>query len=122
MLVDEKRLYHLIVEQLKRKRREDLISQAELGAQAGLQHSSIANIEAGKQRVSLHSLYDLCNALDLEPREILPTIAEVMEPEVRGPVTIFGKTLIVTEKTAKAMLKVARKSIGKTTKKSGADK
>lgn len=48
---------------------------AERGVQ--LKRASIANIEKGKQRVMLHTLYEIAEVLKVDVAKLLPTIAEV---------------------------------------------
>lgn len=42
-----------------------------------LSRSAVANIENGRQRISIHHLYHLARALDVEPAELLPTSSEL---------------------------------------------
>ena len=39
--------------------------------------TSITNIESGRQRAGLHVIYALCEALEVDPLEILPRPSEV---------------------------------------------
>lgn len=41
-------------------------SQGQVANQVGLSRASLANIEAGRQKVLVHQLFDLAKALDLE--------------------------------------------------------
>ena len=52
---------------------------AEALAERGIQlkRASIANIENGKQRVMLHSLYEIAELLKVEISMLLPSIAEI---------------------------------------------
>lgn len=77
--LDIERLYSHISERLKARRDEKHITQELLARRSGVARSSIANFEKGRQRLPLHSLYQLCAALDIEPGSVLPTIAEIAE-------------------------------------------
>lgn len=56
-----------------RRRRDGLaMTQATLGERIGLTRSSVANLEAGRQRVPLHVLHVLADALEVAPQELLP--------------------------------------------------
>lgn len=58
---------------LIRKRRKDAgLSQDDLAGRVGLARTSITNIEQGRQHVSLHVLYQLSNAVGVQPHELLP--------------------------------------------------
>ncbi|MCI0393111.1 MAG: helix-turn-helix domain-containing protein [Acidobacteria bacterium] len=63
-------LGHLI-EDVRTKRK---LSKAALGRrlQPELSRASIANIESGKQRVLVHTLIEIANALDVELSELIP--------------------------------------------------
>ena len=55
-----------------RRARGERFSQAELARQIGMSRGSIANIEAGHQRVPLHVLTVLARELSVEPASLLP--------------------------------------------------
>ena len=48
------------------------LSQSMLARRIGFTRSSIANLEAGRQRVALHLFVSLAQALGIEPAELLP--------------------------------------------------
>src|SRR6266702_2871930 len=48
------------------------ISQDVLAQRVGLTRSSIANLEAGRQRIALHLFVAICRALDKDVCELLP--------------------------------------------------
>lgn len=81
-MIDDGRLYRLLGERL-RKLREELVTpegrmtQAALAASVGLERTSITNIEKGTQKVSLHVLYSLCEALHVKITDILPAAVDV---------------------------------------------
>lgn len=80
MNVNEDLLYEQIGDRLRTRRREFDLTQSEVAETAGLLRTTIANIEAGRQRVSLHVLYKLCTILNLEVTEILPATTEIVAP------------------------------------------
>lgn len=47
----------------------------------GLTRTTITNMEAGRQRVSLHVFYDICEQLGAEPREVLPTLDDLAQSQ-----------------------------------------
>lgn len=79
MQLDKERLYTLIHEKLTACRDAKRMTQELLARRSGVARSSIANFESGRQRLPLHSLYQLCAALDIEVTSLLPTIIEVTQ-------------------------------------------
>ncbi len=57
---------------ISQKRKGTHLNQAALGGKVGLSRTSITNIECGRQQVAVHMLYELANALGVEPHELLP--------------------------------------------------
>jgi transcriptional regulator with XRE-family HTH domain len=55
-----------------RQTREGRLSQAQLARQMRLSRGSIANIEAGRQRIPLHVLLVLARELGVEPEALIP--------------------------------------------------
>ena len=91
MHINDELLYNLIGQRLKARREELGYSQAWLADRVGLIRTSITNIEAGRQKLPLHSLYEICLTLDVDPIEVLPTTGEVGTHE-REEVVIDEKT------------------------------
>jgi transcriptional regulator with XRE-family HTH domain len=48
------------------------VSQTQLANLIGFNRSSVANLEAGRQRIALHLFFLIAEALDARPEEILP--------------------------------------------------
>ena len=57
------------------------MSQADIAPGVGLSRTSVANIERGRQRMSLHLLMEFARALEVEPCDLLPTVHP--EPDVK---------------------------------------
>ncbi len=73
-----KDLYQIIGSRVKELR--DLkggLTQADLSAKTNINRATISNIESGKQQVSLHYLYLIAKALDVEAKELLPSVSEI---------------------------------------------
>ena len=64
---------------LAEKRRESGITQADLGRRVGLVRTTIANLEAGRQSVSLPLLYRIVQSLGNDLAAFLPPIETGME-------------------------------------------
>ena len=78
---DSERLYELIGQKVERQRREERLSQTQLAQRCGFARGSIANIESGKQRPTLHTLWSLANALRIDMRSLLPSPDEFQMSE-----------------------------------------
>ena len=53
------------------------MSQLEIGKILGLSRSAVANLETGKQKVSLHNVYALCDHLSLDLTDVLPSVKDM---------------------------------------------
>ena len=59
------------------------LTQAEVAASVGLTRTSVSNIEKGRQKMLLHSLYDFAGALGIEPASLLPQVTQTQRlPEL----------------------------------------
>jgi transcriptional regulator with XRE-family HTH domain len=69
------RLYRLLGQYIKSARLQRHLTQEELAAYVGLTRTSINNIEHGRQRIQIHTLYALADALQTRPAALLPRAA-----------------------------------------------
>lgn len=97
MQVNETLLYNLIGESVRRQRIRVDMTQAQLANAVGVLRTSIANIEAGRQKPPLHLLYKLCMEFGVEVADILPGNAVITQPTV---ITIEGTPKEELPKTA----------------------
>jgi DNA-binding XRE family transcriptional regulator len=67
------------------------MTQDQLAAKIGVTRTSITNIEAGTQKLSIYLLYSIAISLELEISSILPLVSEV-EQEPSETVHIEGFT------------------------------
>src|SRR6266702_6732015 len=102
MQVDESLLYNLIGTTIKQQRRKADMTQEQLADEVGVLRTSITNIEAGRQKLPLHLLYEVCIALGLEIATILPSNADVSQPVTKS-ISIDGVTREVPPKTAELL-------------------
>lgn len=72
-------LYRTIGSVIRAKRRQRDWSQEVLAEKLKISRGTLANIEAGRQRVLVHQLYAIAAAFELKPAELLP-----------APVTVTG--------------------------------
>jgi transcriptional regulator with XRE-family HTH domain len=97
--MDEKKLYKGLGEMIAARRNKMELNQAELAKQVNMSRASIANIEVGRQRVLVHQLYLLAEALELTdgPRSLLPIARAVSTdtlPMPEGGLTVKQKSQI----------------------------
>ncbi|MGC9954508.1 MAG: helix-turn-helix transcriptional regulator [Rhizomicrobium sp.] len=66
MTMSEMELYRRLGRAVAVRREELGLTQQQVGAQLGLSRASVANIENGRQRIMIHQLFGLTNALKLD--------------------------------------------------------
>jgi len=72
-------LYIAIGLKIKEIRQKKDMSQEIFARLLNLTRASIANIEQGRQRVTLHLIYDICKITDVNITDILPVIQKEEE-------------------------------------------
>jgi transcriptional regulator with XRE-family HTH domain len=100
-MIDSQRLYVLIGERVRRLRdaQTPRMSQEDLARILDLKRTSITNIERGNQKLTLDTLYRLCERFGLAVQEMMPPVSEVTHAEGRS-VTVGGESQDVGMKTA----------------------
>ncbi len=63
--------YQRLGRAIKEARRRRKLTQAALASAVGLTRTSISNIEKGRQKILLHTFYDIAQAVAVEPAELL---------------------------------------------------
>jgi transcriptional regulator with XRE-family HTH domain len=85
-ILEESKLYGIVGERIRMARRSctPLVRQEDVANRSDgqLSRSSVANIEAGRQSVTLHQLYRIAEILNVEPRVLLPERHLVFEGAV----------------------------------------
>lgn len=66
------RVYRLFGSRVRALREEQNVTQEELANRVALSRTSITNIERGRQRVMLHQMLDIAQALDADPSKLVP--------------------------------------------------
>jgi len=109
-MIDEKRLYQALGERIRRLREsrsgERRMTQAELARLVGLERTSITNIERGNQKVPLHVIYRVCEALGITITDALPSVIEVQRLDDEIPLQeleFSGETLKAPPLVAEAV-------------------
>ena len=64
--------YREFGDRLRAARKAKGVSQVDVSKDVGLSRTSVANIERGRQRLSLHLLMEFARVLDVEPSDLLP--------------------------------------------------
>ena len=80
MHIDARLLYDSVRQRIKAIRTAEAdtsLSQSELGEVLGVKRSTVANIESGTQRASLHNVYEICAHYNLELSDFLPSVADL---------------------------------------------
>jgi transcriptional regulator with XRE-family HTH domain len=80
---DQGAFYSQVGEKIRERRGKNL-SQEALAMAVGLTRSSISNIEKGRQKLLLHTLIDIANALNVEAAALLPSRAAEVRIEDVG--------------------------------------
>ena len=65
-------VYWQIGRRIRRAREACGTTQDVLASRAHLTRASVSNIEAGRQRVTIHALLEMAVALDVDPASLLP--------------------------------------------------
>lgn len=99
MQINENFLYQQIGKRIRELRDNAKLTQGQLADAVGVLRTSITNIEAGRQKAPLHVLYGVCNVLNVEVAEILPTRSEVVQTNARS-IEIGGRVNTVPPKSA----------------------
>jgi DNA-binding XRE family transcriptional regulator len=100
-MLDEKKLFVLIGERIRQLRRmqSPQMNQERLGKLLGLTRTSITNIERGKQKLTVDTLFKLCEMFSVEVSEIVPTLSEVAVAPAKQ-VMVGGQSFDVPAKAA----------------------
>jgi transcriptional regulator with XRE-family HTH domain len=90
--MDDMELYRVLGQNVARLRKAKELTQAEVATAIGLTRASLANIETGRQKVLLHHVFMLANAL--ECASILDLIPKSFTFAGEDqPVTVHGSPL-----------------------------
>ena len=68
---DQDQLYRAVGAKIREIRNERGLKQETVAASIGLTRTSLANIEGGRQRLLLHTLFDIASVLDTTVEELL---------------------------------------------------
>lgn len=94
-MIDERRLFQEVGQKIRRLRSAPSggraqLTQAQLAEMVGLERTSITNIERGNQKVPLHVLYRICEALRVPISDLMPAVAEVQQAHAEASLEEFS--------------------------------
>lgn len=103
-------LYEIIGHRISELRKLNNHNQQQLADKIGLGRSSIANIESGRQQVSLHVIYRISQVYNAEVHSLIPKVSEVASKvslELSNVNEVFKKQNVgdVTQKQILELLK-----------------
>jgi transcriptional regulator with XRE-family HTH domain len=100
-MFDNAKLYATLGERILRLRRmqSPLMSQERLAGILGLTRTSVTNIERGKQKVTLDTIYRLCETFGIQVSDLMPTLADISRPADQS-VVVGGQSYALSSKTA----------------------
>lgn len=77
--LDEKRLYTLLGANIRTARTKVGLNQDDLAGKIGLLRTSVANIESGRQKPTLGTIYRVCLGLNVSLNDILPPLEDCVQ-------------------------------------------
>jgi transcriptional regulator with XRE-family HTH domain len=97
---DRDALYTYIGRRIRALRLAKGLSQEQVAQAADISRPHMTNLEGGVRSIPVHTLYDVCMALEVEVIEVLPTIGEIKQHRFE-PMEIGGTVLRLPPKAAK---------------------
>ena len=92
-MIDQRKFYDEVGNRVRTHRAARHMSQAMLGEKVNLKRSSISNIEAGRQKMLLHTLAEISVALNVPLSHLMPEMIPMAANTVQG-----GRKPTVNEK------------------------
>lgn len=105
----ESALYRAVGDRVQRLRSMNGLTQEDLADLIGLSRASIANLEAGRQRVPLHHLFAIAAKVSASVADLMPCLDElefenVDEPAANIDIVVDGRALTDLERQVIAHL------------------
>ncbi len=76
-VVGSENLYRLVGERVQRLRKRADLTQEGLAARVSMTRTSITNLEKGRQKLPLHQLLHVAEALDVDLKDLIPSREEL---------------------------------------------
>lgn len=73
----EELVYQIIGNRIRQYRERLGMTQEKLGETIGLTRTSVTNMEAGRQKFQVGTIYRICAAFHISPHELFPSLSEV---------------------------------------------
>ena len=108
---ESEEIYERVGRNVAERRREAGLSQTELAKRCGLTRGSIANIESGRQRPTLHTLSDIAGALEVDMLSLLSSPEGNAGDEEEAVGAVAGAVLAGV--AARALIRMIRSSAPK---------
>lgn len=71
---DRQKLYEIVGRRVTEARKAAKLTQEELALSVSLTRTSITNIEKGRQKLLLHTLFDLAHAMQVPVSQLMPNL------------------------------------------------
>lgn len=97
-MLDTKTLYCLIGRKIRAARKLAGMSQGTLARRLNISRTSVVNIEAGRQRLPLHILWQISDIVGTEARMLFPRQSEYQEQ--LQPISLNAETVVKIEEVA----------------------
>lgn len=106
--VDEDDFYLMLGEKIRTFRKKKSLTQDNLADQCNLKRTSISNIEKGKQKPPLFGIVAICNALEIELSDLVPSVNEIFGNKITEVeyVDIGGKPTPVPKSMGNIVTKI----------------
>ena len=111
-MMSDMELYRRLGQTVAKRRRELDLTQSDIAEKLGLSRASLANLEKGRQRIMVHQLFALVNALKLKSvLDLVP--ATWVPPEPLPEIEVSDSTLSPQQQSAvKSVVASASRKIG----------
>lgn len=97
-MIDEDIIYVFIGNNIKYFRDKAGLTQETLSKAIGVSRASLANYESGKQAIYISDLYKIADTLNIDIKEILPTLKEIQSKSFPGKIVDEAKNLTDEQK------------------------
>ncbi len=87
-------IYLKVGQKIREIRTVKRISQEELSRSVGLTRTSIVNIEHGRQKIMLHTLYAVADALGITVAQLLPSADQADEQILSDPLATVDQSVL----------------------------
>jgi len=77
---DRRGLYEIVGRRVRQARKASRLTQEELASRVSMTRTSVTNIEKGRQKLLLHTLFDLAAAMKIPAVQLIPESNEGQPP------------------------------------------